>query len=89
MALITVVSVKDLAMQGFGRPIFVPSRGVALRSFMDEVRKDGSDMAAHPEDFELYSVGFFDDESGLFINNESGAPELMLRAVNVGLQSKE
>ena len=62
-----IVSVKDTAAQAFGRPIFVPAIPVAVRSFRDEVnRKDSTeDLARHPEDFELYELGSFDDSTGI------------------------
>lgn len=62
-----IVSVKDTAAQAFGRPVFVPAVPVAVRSFRDEVnRKDSSeDLAKHPEDFELYELGTFDDATGV------------------------
>ena len=62
-----IVSVKDTAAQAFGRPIFVPAIPVAVRSFRDEVnRKDSTeDLARHPEDFELYELGSFDDATGI------------------------
>lgn len=63
---LVIVSVKDTAAQAFGRPIFVPAVAVAIRSLRDEVnRKDSSDdLARHPEDFELYELGIFDDQAG-------------------------
>lgn len=75
-----IVSVKDTAAQAFGRPIFVPAVPVAVRSFRDEVnRKDSSeDMARHPEDFELYELGSFDDSTGIVEVLES--PRLVARA---------
>jgi len=65
--LLHIVSVKDTAAQAFGRPLFVPAVAVALRSFRDEVnRKDSSDdLSRHPDDFELYEVGVFDDATGI------------------------
>ena len=62
-----IISVKDTAAAAFGRPIFVPTAAVAIRSFRDEVnRKDSTDdMARHPDDFELYQIGVFDDSTGL------------------------
>lgn len=75
-----IVSVKDTAAQAFGRPIFVPAVPVAVRSFRDEVnRKDSSeDLARHPEDFELYELGSFDDSTGIVEVLES--PRLVARA---------
>ena len=64
---LVIVSVKDTAAQAFGRPIFVPAVPVALRSFRDEVnRKDSTDdLSRHPDYFELYELGSFDDSIGL------------------------
>lgn len=63
-----VVSVRDSAMQAFGRPLFVPSVGVAVRSFADEVNRksDDNQMNKHPEDFELYALADFDEVTGVF-----------------------
>lgn len=74
-----IVSVKDTAAQAFGRPVFVPTTAVAVRSFRDEVnRKDSNeDMAKHPDDFELYEIGSFDDSNGVISCNE---PRLVARA---------
>lgn len=76
----SIVSVKDTAAQAFGRPIFVPAVAVAIRSFRDEVnRKDSSDdLSKHPEDFELYAVGEFDDATGIITIEET--PRLLARA---------
>lgn len=61
-----IVSVFDSAAQAFNRPFFVPSTGLAIRSFKDEVNRQAADnpMFAHPGDFELYLLGEFDDNTG-------------------------
>jgi len=76
---LVIVSVKDSAAQAFGRPIFVPSNAVAIRSFRDEVnRKDSTDdLSRHPDDFELYQLGVFDDATGVI---EVFEPNLLARA---------
>lgn len=64
-----VVSVLDRAANIFGRPFFVAAVGQATRSFSDEVnRTDGerSEMAKHPEDFDLYLLSWYDDSTGTF-----------------------
>lgn len=68
-----VVSVFDSAMQAFARPIFVPALGVAIRSFADEVNRQAPDnqMHQHPDDFELFELGTFDEETGQFTNLEN------------------
>ena len=46
----------------------MPTIGVAVRSFADEVNRksDDNQMFRHPDDFELWSLGGFDDETGEF-----------------------
>jgi hypothetical protein len=65
---LVLCSVKDRAADAYGRPMFVPSIGVAIRSFSDEINRIDPDnqLANHPDDFDLYELGEFDDNSGLF-----------------------
>lgn len=60
----TMCAVRDRAIDGFGQPIFVPHVGLAIRSFSDEINRSDSTMNAHPEDYDLYSIGHFDDSNG-------------------------
>jgi hypothetical protein len=72
-----ICTVKDRAADAYGRPMFVPSAGVALRSFSDEINRNNADnqLFNHPDDFDLYELGEFDDNSGLFALHEQ--PKLL------------
>ena len=61
-------SMKDRAADAFARPMFVPSIGVAIRSFSDEVNREDKDnqLYNHPDDFDLFDLGTFDDSNGSF-----------------------
>lgn len=63
-----VCTVFDTAAGVFGRPIFTASVGQAIRSFQDEVSREAPDnvLNKHPEDFQLYHLGAWDDQSGAF-----------------------
>lgn len=63
-----VLAVHDAASGVFARPIFVASIGVGIRMFGDEVQRQAADneMFKHPEDFSLFHLGEFDDNSGCF-----------------------
>lgn len=64
-----VCSVRDRAADAFGAPFYVASVGQALRSFTDAVNNtsDASNvMATHPEDFDLFHLGFFHDQHAQF-----------------------
>lgn len=65
---LNICCVKDRAAEAYGRPMFVPSTGVAIRSFSDEINRSDSDnqLFNHPDDFDLYEFGVFDDNTGLF-----------------------
>jgi len=63
-----IVVVRDRAADVYAQPMFVTSIGSAIRSFGDEInRADQSNMLnAHPEDFDLFQLGTYDDSSGSF-----------------------
>lgn len=65
---LTLCTVKDRAADAYGRPMFVPSTGVALRSFSDEINRQDPEnqMYNHSDDFDLYELGTFDDDTAQF-----------------------
>lgn len=64
---LVIVAVRDLKAEAYGRPIFVNAIGQAIRSFQDEVNRPDqqNEMNRHPEDFSLWHLGEYDDQSGL------------------------
>lgn len=70
---IIVMSIRDRAIDSFSRPVYVQAIGQAVRSFQDEINNPQSEMSKHPEDYDLYHVGAFDDETGKFYNVEPQA----------------
>ena len=72
-----LASVKDRAADAYGRPMFVPSSGVAIRSFSDEINRSDAEnqLFNHPDDFDLYEFGEFDDNLGVFIIHDQ--PKLL------------
>ena len=80
-----ILCVKDRALDAYLIPFYVPSVGVAERSFSDEVVSKDSPMRAHPEDYDLYYVGTYDDSDcrmSLF-----DQPKLVMRAQDVSFES--
>lgn len=63
-----ILSVRDRAIDAFGQPFFSASVGGAIRSFSDEVNRqaENNPLAKHPDDFDLYLLGEFDDATGEF-----------------------
>lgn len=75
MPKVRVCAVMDSAVAAYGRPIFVPTIAVAVRSFSDEVNRSAPDngMFHHSEDFVLWHLSDFDDELGEFLPVEKRA----------------
>lgn len=66
-----IVSVMDRTAQVFGIPYFVMNVGSAVRSFGDEVKRKGTEdrpnmLNQHPDDFDLYELGEYEDENATF-----------------------
>lgn len=62
-----IVAIRDRAADAFGVPNFVVAVGAAIRTFGDECNNKESPLGQHPEDFDLYSLGEFDDADASFI----------------------
>ncbi len=56
--------IYDAAAAAFLPPMFVASKGVAIRSFQDAVNEEGSQFALHAADYTLFHIGSFDPQSG-------------------------
>lgn len=67
-----IVSIYDRAADAFGPPAFVPALGQAIRNFQDEINRAAPDnsMHNHPDDFDLFHLGTYDDSTGKFHNLE-------------------
>lgn len=61
-----VLAVRDRAVDAFAQPMFVPHIGSAIRSFGDEINnnREGNPLYAHPDDYDLYDLGEYDDQTG-------------------------
>lgn len=62
-----VYAVRDRAVDCFNQPFFSVARAAATRAFADEVNRQGSPSNSHPEDYDLYELGTYDDSSGALV----------------------
>ena len=60
--------IRDTALDAFLVPMFFQSEGAARRAFGDEVNREATDnmLYHHPEHFQLYRSGTYDDADGVF-----------------------
>lgn len=67
-----VLAIRDRAIDAFGRPMFMTATGAAIRGFGDEINDPRADnqMNKHPDDYDLYELGTWDDATGRFEQHE-------------------
>lgn len=80
---IIVVSVKDRLSDIYSQPMYFPTEGMAIRSFQDALGDSQNAMSKHPDDYDLYVLGTFDDQLGQFTN------ERQPRQIAIGKQLKQ
>lgn len=61
----------------YGNPFFTNAVGVASRNLQEAVHNRETMISRYPEDFALYHLGYFDNESG---HMDASQPELVVRA---------
>lgn len=59
-----IVAVRDRALGAFMNPFTVPSLGAAIRSFQDEANRADGEIYKHPDDYDLYKLGEYDEVTG-------------------------
>lgn len=79
-------SIYDHKAECFNTPFFQPAEGLASRMFMDLVHDGNSTVCKHPEDFTLYKVGTFNDNSGKL--ESEATPKFIIKATDL-LKPKE
>lgn len=59
-----IIALYDRGAEYYRPAAAIRTRGEALRGMKNEVNKEGSEINAHPTDYELWQVGEFDDQTG-------------------------
>jgi len=79
---VNVYSLLDRKLRVYGQLFLERNDYGVQRGLVDGIRSQGESLLArHPEDFDLFQVGVFDEESGLLGRSEAGVPRLVC---NVG-----
>lgn len=70
-------SVRDVIADTFAQPFVSHNPNTAMRDFAHACQDNSSAIFRSPESFQLFHVGFYDDESGTL---ESITPQLVANA---------
>lgn len=73
-------SIRDSKSQIFNPPFYKKTHGEAERDFSTLVKDEKSMIAQYPEDFDLYYVGTYQDDTGTIQSLDT--PQHIIKAVN-------
>ncbi len=59
--------VYDEKAQAFLRPFCMPNDGMAIRAIKNSALEEGHAFANNPEDYKLYNVGTFDEQTSVLV----------------------
>lgn len=68
--ILKIFAIRDRQLNAYMQPFFAPTSGAATRGFRDLVNEQGHQLNKHPEDYELWHLGEFDDATGKVMNGE-------------------
>lgn len=57
-------AIRDSAANAYMPPFSLPTTEIAIRSFSEVVNQEGHAFNKHPSDYELFSLGEFNDADG-------------------------
>lgn len=74
------ITIRDSAAGVYHAPIFVPALGLGERWFRDECSNPQTDLFKHVEDYELWLIGSYDNDTAELVAH---TPRLLMRGVDV------
>lgn len=81
--IVPMFSIRD-KLSGFGWPQIDTNEQTAKRNFAFAVNSpQANNMTFSPGDYDLYHVGDFDTEKGVFIPTKSGVPDFVVNGQSV------
>ena len=91
--LLNIYTIYDSAAVAYMRPFFQQSDGQAMRSFSDIALDADHEIGKHPEDYSLFRIGTYNDNTGEIkpLNREclATALEVVAKARNVNKDNLE
>ena len=82
-----IYSIRDAKAEVFNRPFFLHTHGEAERAFAQNAAEPKSMINQYPEDYDLYCIGEFDDQTGKI--EPLTAPHHMISAFQLVSKTKQ
>lgn len=59
-----IIAVYDAGAEAYGVPYVTDTKGTALRSFMDAIQDENSQIARHKGHYSIFKIGEYDQQTG-------------------------
>lgn len=69
-----IFSIYDIKAGAYLNPFFMSSKGLAIRAFTDLVNDQTTQFNKHSEDYTLFEIGEFDDQSATIDTHKTPEP---------------
>lgn len=80
-------SIYDAKAEYYSPPFFYKTNGMAIRAFTELVNDQNSSVSKHPDDYRMFRVGDFDDDTAQLTSEK--APILLARGDEVAARPEE
>jgi hypothetical protein len=81
-----IYSIRDSKAEYFTQPFFKKTHGEAERDFTMLAKDEKSQIAQFPEDYDLYYIGDYDDQTGKMTPLDT--PHHIIKAVQVSSKTQ-
>lgn len=78
--ILNLFAIRDDKANAYLAPFAMPTQGQALRAFSDLTNDSQSTIYKHPEDYRLYLLGTFDDDTGTLNQTAGDHPRYLATA---------
>jgi len=63
--IVKMFAIYDSKAEAYNQPLFMQSRGVAIRAFMDAANDPECPISKYPADYTLFEIGEFDNSTAV------------------------
>lgn len=73
-----IFAIKDRALNAFMQPFPAPTIGAAIRAFADGINDGSTPMNKHPDDYDLWHISSWNDNTGKYTELEQGPTQVAI-----------
>jgi hypothetical protein len=75
-----IYAIRDVRTEAFLKPMFLQNAAVLERALLDARNDENSTLSMHPQDYQVFKLGTYDDNSGEIWAEE---PTFMFNVIEV------